>query len=358
MARTKTYLILTYGCQMNKNDSEHLAGMFEFQGLKPAENIEQANLVVLNTCSVREKSERKVFGKLHELNHLRKKKKLQMELGITGCMPKRDVEFIKQEVPFLDHFIDIDDARHYPLKRSHSDQAWVSIMYGCDNFCSYCVVPYTRGRERSRPVDDILKEIAEIDSTKFPRVMLLGQNVNSYKSHSPHKDGSRLTTHDSPFSIDFADLLKRVHKIDTVKEIEFLTSHPKDMTDKLIDTLAALPKMGTEVHFPLQAGNDRILKLMNRGYTYAHYKDLVVKTRKKMPQVKISTDIIAGFPSETESEFEDSLNAIRELKFSRVNTAAFSPRPGTKAAELPDQLPLKIRAQRLQQLMAVVDQTK
>ncbi|MFC1517288.1 MiaB/RimO family radical SAM methylthiotransferase [Candidatus Margulisiibacteriota bacterium] len=347
MKSVKKYFILTYGCQMNKNDSEHLAGMFEFQGLKPAQDALSANVVILNTCSVRDKSERRVFGKLHELNHLRQKKKLNMELGITGCMPKRDTEMIKKEVPFLEHYIDIEDARQYPLKRSHTDQAWVSIMYGCDNYCSYCIVPYTRGRERSRSVKDILKEISEIDHKLYPHLMLLGQNVNSYKGKNAIGD-----------PVDFADLLKLINNIEEVKKIEFLTSHPKDMSDKLIDTLSALPKMGRELHFPLQAGNDRILALMNRGYTYARYKALVEKIRKKDPKFLISTDLIAGFPSETDAEFQDTLKAVRELKFHRVITTAFSPRPGTKAAELPKQLALKIRASRLQQLMQVVDEVK
>jgi tRNA-2-methylthio-N6-dimethylallyladenosine synthase len=355
MTAHKTYYIITYGCQMNKNDSERLAGMLEFQGLKPAGTMETANLVILNTCSVREKAERRVLGKLHELNHLRKKNGLKMELGITGCMPKRDMSYIKKELPFVEHVIDIEDVRQYPPKRSHTDQAWVTIMYGCDNYCSYCIVPYVRGRERSRPLDDILQEISEIDLTRFPKLMLLGQNVNSYKSGKLKTDDLPPATCHLPHIIDFAELLKLIHEIPAIQQIDFLTSHPKDMSDKLIGTIAGLPKISRELHFPLQAGNDRILHLMNRGYTYAHYRELVGKIREQIPEVKISTDLIVGFPSETAEEFGDTIRAVHELQFSRVITTAFSPRPGTKAAELAGQLPVQVRAERLQKLMVEVD---
>ncbi len=360
MQKQRTYFILTYGCQMNRNDSEHLAGMFESQGMKKAVTRDDADLVVLNTCSVRDRSERKVIGKLHELNYLRNTMKLPMELGITGCMPKRDKAYIQKTLPFLDHIIDIEDARLYPPKREDSEHAWISVMYGCNNFCSYCIVPYTRGRERSRPFLEILKEISEIDFARFPKIMLLGQNVNSYmnaETDIPQALIEKLgiTAAVTPVK-DFADLLAVVNMIPGIKQIDFLTSHPKDMSEKLIDTLGICEKMGKEIHFPLQNGNNRILQLMNRGYTYEQYKELVDKIRKKVPSAVISTDLIVGFPSETDAEFEDTLRAVREIKFHRTITNAFSPRPGTKAAELPGQLPATLREERLQGLMKVVDE--
>lgn len=339
----KYYCIITFGCQMNKNDSEHLRGMLEFQGYKETEDISKANIVVINTCAVRDKAERRVYGQLANLEHLRKTNSLPMKLYLSGCMPAYKKETIKKEIPYLDGFIDIAEARQYPLRRK-SNQAWVTIMDGCDNFCSYCIVPYTRGREKSRPVKDILTELAEIDFDKYHYICLLGQNVNSYKGES--LDGKQSS---------FPELLEKIIAVyPKLKKIGFVTSHPKDISEKLIEVIAKNPKIDRELHLPVQHLNNRILNLMNRGYSYQKYKNLITKIRKKIPDIKISTDLIIGFPSETEKEFTEMLRKMKMLKFYRINTAAFSIRTGTVAARLPEQITEKIKKERLNKLNEAV----
>jgi tRNA-2-methylthio-N6-dimethylallyladenosine synthase len=260
----KTYYIITFGCQMNKNDSEHIAGMLEFNGYKPAACAEEANLVVLNTCAVRDKAERRVYGQLAKLNFVRKKKNLDMKLYLSGCMPAYNQEFLSKKFKYLDGFIDLAEAREYPAKRADSKQAWISIMYGCNNFCSYCIVPYTRGREISRSSTEIIEEIQGLDLTSYDDICLLGQNVNSYRADN----------------LDFPGLIEKLFaSIQNIPKLSFLTSHPKDMSDKLIDLIANNQKIDRELHFPLQAGNNRILQLMNRGYSYEKYVSLEKKIR-------------------------------------------------------------------------------
>jgi len=336
---SKTYYITTFGCQMNINDSEHIAGMLEFQGFKPGHDQFSADVVVLNTCAVRDKPERRAYGQAAKLNALRKKKSTDQKLYLAGCIPAYDKETILKKLPFLDGIIDVEEARQYPARRANSTEAWVAIMQGCNNYCSYCIVPYTRGRE------EILEEIKKIDLIKKTTLFLLGQNVNSYQgTYQKNK-------------IDFPRLLELIlEKNLGITKINFLTSHPKDMSDRLIEVIANNPQVDRELHFPIQHGNDRILGLMNRGYTYAQYKALVEKIRARIPDVKISTDIIVGFPSETEQDLLDACKAVEEIKFFKVITVIYSPRTGTKAASMPEQISEEVKLTRLQKLMQYVNQ--
>lgn len=378
---------------MNENDSEIVSSILEGLGYSPAESFEDADIILLNTCSVREKAELKVYGRLGELKYLKEKTNPNLIIGVIGCMPQYQKEEIFKKAPFVDlvigtlnlphlskllekviqgekHVIEIlderlaenrvertegrkqrtkigsneiiDDIDNWTNpKRQSRYQAWISIMYGCDNFCSYCIVPYTRGREISRPKEDIFFEINKLNKNIYKDIVLLGQNVNSYGKNL-YKD------------YDFSDLLFDICKLEGIETIEFVTSHPKDMSEKLINTIAQNNKIKKTIHLPLQSGNDHILKLMNRGYTFEDYKNLYIKIKKAMPEANISTDLIVGFPGETESMFQDTLKAVKELEFSRVNTLAFSPRPKTKAENMPNQIPKKIRYERLQELMKAI----
>ncbi|MDR1114103.1 MAG: MiaB/RimO family radical SAM methylthiotransferase [Candidatus Margulisbacteria bacterium] len=342
----ETYHIITFGCQMNKNDSEHLAGMLEFNGCQPVDNPETANILVLNTCAVRDKAERRVYGQLENFNYLRKTKNLSQKIFLAGCMPACGKAEIKKRAPFLDGFLEIEEARRYPPRRADAPEAWVTIMQGCDNYCAYCIVPYARGRERSRDAAEILAEIQQIDFSQREVLFLLGQNVNSYAGEFQGQ------------KISFPQLLELVmQKCITVPKLAFLTSHPKDMSDELISVIAHNAKIDREIHLPVQHGNDRILQLMNRGYTIKHYLTLLEKIRARIPSAKISTDIIVGFPGETDAEFQDTYELVRTAGFSRVNTAGFSARAGTAAAKMPP-LEQKIIKERLNKLNSCINSLK
>lgn len=356
----KRYLIKTYGCQMNENDSEIMAGILESKGFKPAEDIASADMIIANTCSVRDGAERKAKGFIADLVHLKKKKK-DLLVGVTGCMAERMGEELLKKYKFVDFVLgpnmemDINDivggrsraARtgDSPFfkdssyaKRENSVNAWVTIMEGCNNFCSYCIVPYVRGREKSRPAADILKEIESLDKNVFKEVTLLGQNVNSYE-------------------FGLARLLKEVSKIDGIQRIKFMTSHPRDMSDEIIDAVAKNEKVCEYFHLPLQSGDDAVLKAMNRGYDMAYYFSLIKKIRDRIPSAAITSDVIAGFPGETEEQFQNTLKNIEKLEFDTINTLAFDPRPGTKAAAMDAQLPKDTVNKRLQVLMRTVERT-
>jgi len=312
--------------------------MLEFNGHKPAAAPERADVLVFNTCAVRDKAERRVYGQLAQYNYLRKKNNSAQKIFLSGCMPVCSPAEIKKQAPFLDGFLSVEEARQYPPRRAASPEAWVTIMQGCDNFCAYCIVPYARGRERSRPAEDILAEIRKIDFAKYEVLFLLGQNVNSYAG-----------THNG-IGISFPQLLELLlREVPAIPKLAFLTSHPKDLTDELIELIARYEKIDREIHLPVQSGNDRILRLMNRGYTVEHYRGLLAKLRAHAPDVRLSTDVIVGFPSETEDEFLDTCRLLEEVKFFRVNTAGFSPRQGTAAAEMP-LLPQEVIAERLNRL--------
>lgn len=350
------YHIVTYGCQMNKSDSEKVAGILENLGYTPSQTVEDADLILLNTCSVRERAEEKVFGKLGELKKV-KKRRPEVIIGVFGCMAQRMKEELIEKFPHIDFvlgsykfvrlpevlrelkigkkFILVEDDPSPEdlnwrfIKRDKNFQAWIPIIYGCNNFCTYCIVPYLRGREKSRDPKDIIQEIEFLAKQGVVEVTLLGQNVDSY--------GKDLG------NIDLADLLAEIQKIKEIKRIRFLTSHPRDVSDKLIDTVAKYPKICPHWHLPLQAGSDRILQKMGRGYSYSEYKALIDKIRSKIPNASFSTDIIVGFPGETEEDFLSTRKALEEIKFDTVNLAIYSPRPGTPASKFDDPVPYEIK---------------
>jgi tRNA-2-methylthio-N6-dimethylallyladenosine synthase len=363
----KKYFTLTYGCQMNVRDSEIICGLLEASGFIEAEKPEDADLIVFNTCSVRHSAENKVFGKLGEINTL-KRTKPELLIALGGCMaqiPEIHNRLRKQGVDILfgTHNIHelpalISRAKHgekkvfevwskegavvenLPAFHKPGVSAFVNIMFGCNNFCSYCIVPYTRGRERSRQPGDILNELNKLADQGYKEVTLLGQNVNSY--------GLGLEA-----GVDFADLLKMAAEIDGIKRIRFMTSHPKDMSDKLIDAIAECQKLCEHIHVPVQAGSNDVLKRMNRHYTREHYLKLTEKIRGKIPEVSISTDLIVGFPGETEKDFLDTIDVVEQVCFDAAFTFMYSARSGTGAANLPDQVPLDEKRRRLSELNRV-----
>jgi tRNA-2-methylthio-N6-dimethylallyladenosine synthase len=345
-----TYHIWTIGCQMNKAESERIAARFEELGYRAAKSINDADLIVLNSCVVRQSAEDRVINKLHDLKHL-KKEKPQTLLALTGCMVDSDTSGLSKKFPFIDHFFKAGD---YPpwlekmdkpsLPPKPTPSVYVPISQGCDNFCSYCIVPYRRGRERSRPFEEIVCEVEELVGRGAKEVILLGQNVDSYG-------------HDLKGKPDLADLLTELNKIVGLARLRFLTNHPKDMSQKLIDAIAGLEKVCEQLNLPVQAGSDEVLKAMKRGYTVAQYRQLVKQIREKIPDIAISTDIIAGFPGETEAQFQQTLDLLSEIKFATVHVAAYSPRAGTAAArELEDNIPSEEKKDRLDKIESLQEQ--
>ncbi len=355
------YHILTYGCQMNVRDSEVIAGILEGIGYAMTPDLDDADLVVFNTCSVRHSAENKVYGKLGEVSLL-KKKHPDLLIAFGGCMAQLDnvrarIKKQKVDIVFGTHnlhelpnlieqvkrtaspIVQVYDravgiVEHLPSQRHGNISAFVNIMYGCNNFCSYCIVPYTRGRERSRMPGDIVAEIRDLAEQGFKEVTLLGQNVNSY--------GRGLKE-----ACDFAELLHIVNQIEGIERIRFTTSHPRDMTDKLIDAIAAEYKVCEHIHVAMQSGSNRILKRMNRGYTREHYLDRTRRIREVIPTAAITTDIIVGFPGENDSDFLETIDMVSKVRFDAAFTFMYSVRTGTKAAALEDQIPLEVRRERL-----------
>ena len=357
------YNILTMGCQLNENDSEKISGMASKMGYSYTDNLEEANLYIINTCCVRENAEEKLFGKLGELKKLREKNK--SIIAICGCMmqEKHIQEKLKQSYPYVDiifgtHTLhkfpeDVDkilnerkkvkdvidtDGEVYeglPIKRNDTKRASVTIMYGCNNFCSYCIVPYVRGRERSRKPEDILKEIEGLAKEGYKEITLLGQNVNSYKPRDNY---------------GFANLLEDVEKVEGIDIIKFVSPHPKDFTDDVIDAIAKSKKISRLIHVPLQSGSTTVLKKMNRKYTKEHYLNLIEKIRNKVPDVLFSTDIIVGFPEETEEDFEDTLDVVRKVNFEQIFMFIYSRRVGTVADKMENQIPEEIKHKRFDRL--------
>lgn len=363
----KRYAMLVFGCQMNVRDSELIAGMLEAEGYQRTEAVETADLVILNTCSVRHSAENKVYGKLGELNVIRRTHP-NMLIGVSGCMAqleparrrlrKAGVDLVfgthnLHELPALLDRLSREKKPVYdvwdqagevveglPDKRPPGITAFVNIMYGCNNFCSYCIVPYVRGRERSREPLHVVEECRRLVDGGVREITLLGQNVNSY--------GRGLDE-----SVDFADLLEKVNGISGIERIRFMTSHPRDMSRRLIEAVAGLNHVCEHIHAPLQSGSDRILKLMNRGYTQAYYYDIVDTMRSLIPGVAVTTDLIVGFPGETETDFEDTLGVVEQVRFDAAFTFMYSQRSGTKACELPDQLERDVINRRLVRLNEV-----
>lgn len=358
------YRILTYGCQMNVRDSETIAGLLEGSGFNQAEDLSEADLIVFNTCSVRHSAENKVYGKLGEIASL-KKKRPELLIAFGGCMAqlpevrqklkKRGVDVVFgthniHELPYL--IARAQEERNpvfevwekegrivepLPSCRKPGLSAFVNIMFGCNNFCSYCIVPYTRGRERSRKADDIVRELEELAAAGYKEVTLLGQNVNSYGSGLEEK-------------IEFADLLYRANSVAGIERIRFTTSHPKDVSDRLLQAIAECEKLCEHIHAPLQAGSNRILQRMNRNYSREHYLNLVERMRHYVPGVSITSDLIVGFPGETEEDFLETLDMVERVRFDAAFTFMYSQRSGTRAAELAEQIPLEEKKQRLERL--------
>lgn len=328
---------------MNKAESERLAGYLDYLGYQCSEKSEEADLIILNSCVVRQAAENRVINKLHTLKVI-KKTRPEVKLAVTGCLVESDTTRLKQAYPFVDYFF---AAGSFPeflgeyqvekmLPRSPAVATYVPIMQGCNNFCAYCIVPYRRGRERSRPLSDIVKEVTGLVAQQgVKEVTLLGQNVDSYG-------------HDLADQPDLADLLTALNPIEGLLRIRFLTNHPKDMKDKLIEAIAGLDKVCEQINLPVQAGDDAILKAMRRGYTVEHYSELIARIRDKIPGVALSTDLIVGFPGETETQFENSYNFLNQLRFDMVHVAVYSTRTGTLAArEMTDDVSAEVKKSRL-----------
>ena len=347
------YTILTMGCQLNENDSEKIAGMLEKMSYSECKDVKEADLVIFNTCCVRENAEERLFGKIGEIKKLKESKDVILAIG--GCMMQEEVmvEKIKKSYPFVNvifgthtlqnlpeniykaiienrkvkDVIDIDGEIYegLPIKRNDNFKASVTIMYGCNNFCTYCIVPYVRGRERSREPEMILEEVKGLAKEGYKEITLLGQNVNSYVGNDKIRN--------------FADLLNEVCKVDGIERIKFISPHPKDFTDDVIDAIANNEKICRIIHLPLQSGNTKVLKEMNRKYTKEQYLVLAEKMKERIPGVVFSTDIIVGFPGETDEEFEDTLDVVRKVNFEQIFMFIYSKREGTVAAAREDQVP-------------------
>ncbi len=380
---TKKYHIWTSGCQMNVHDSEKMSGIFSESGCSQSDDINNADVIVLNTCSIRDKAEQKFYSKLGRLRKI-KEKRPELKVAVAGCIAQQKGDTLFKNFPYVDFVFgpnnidnlqswiessDVErrtlddkknktlDARRstaiqdnpdyhnklLPVKREGQVRAWVSIMYGCDNFCAYCVVPYTRGRERSRPIRDIRHELIGLASEGFKEVTLLGQNVNSY--------GKKLND-----NIDFPDLLKELHEVDGITRIRFVTSHPKDLSDKLIQTMKDFPKLCNHIHLPLQAGSDKVLSLMNRRYTYGDYKEKVNMLKQAIPDIAITSDIIVGFPGEDDGDFKMTLNALKEIQYDGLFAFKYSKRPDTKALDLPDHISEDIKSVRLDKVLKLQEE--
>ena len=366
-SRKRVY-IFTFGCQQNEADSEKILGMANAMGYMKTEDPDDADLIILNTCAIRQHAEEKALSMLGRFKAL-KKKNNSLIIGVCGCMAaeehvkellKNDFHYVTftlepnmlYKIPYLVHKALEDGKRSFvigedkgdviegmPIARRCGHKAWVSIMYGCNNFCSYCIVPYVRGRERSRSADDILSECRSLVADGVKEITLLGQNVNSYKGEC-----------------DFASLLERIAMIDGDFIIRFMTSHPKDVSDSLIDVMRRYtPKIAPYFHLPLQSGSNRILKAMNRTYNRERFLSIVDKLRSGIPDICLSTDVIVGFPGETEEDFLDTLDVLKKARFDMVYAFKYSAREGTPAAKMIDQIPMKVKEDRIARLLKMQD---
>lgn len=367
----KKVFIRTFGCQMNEYDSDKMADVLRAaEGYEPTDDVEQADLVLFNTCSVREKAQEKVFSDLGRVKHLKKKGVL---IGVGGCVASQEGAAIIERAPYVDivfgpqtlhrlpemiarrtaerrpqvdiSFPEIEKFDHLPPARVEGASAFVSIMEGCSKYCSYCVVPYTRGEEVSRPFDDVLTEVAGLADQGVREVTLLGQNVNAYRGRMG----------DTAEIADFALLLEYVAEIPGIDRIRYTTSHPNEFTQRLIDAYARVPQLVNHLHLPVQHGSDRILMAMKRGYTAMEYKSTIRKLRAVRPGISLSSDFIVGFPGETEDDFARMMKLIEDVGFDASFSFVFSPRPGTPAANLPDDTPQDVKLRRLQHLQATIE---
>ena len=362
----KSYYIYTYGCQMNESDSERLAHQLESVGYIATEEVNEADLIILNTCCVRETAENKIYGRIGELKHLKEKNK-NLIIAITGCMAQKNQADMFKRAPHIDIVLGTHNIQHInemvkEVQRTKKRQvnvemdntvlpelaakpngtffAWVPIMNGCNKFCTYCIVPHVRGREISRPVDAIVKDVRELGEKGFKEITLLGQNVNSYGLD--FKDGT-----------DFGTLVDALDGIPGIERIRYMTSHPQDMTKGMVDALGRSSNIVTQLHLPVQSGSDNILKRMNRHYSVEQYKELLQYCREKIDGVTITTDIIVGFPGETEEDFQQTLQLLKDVRYDMAFTFIYSKRSGTPAAEFEEQVPEEVKRVRLQALMDV-----
>ncbi|KPV57701.1 dimethylallyladenosine tRNA methylthiotransferase [Paenibacillus sp. A3] len=370
IGKDKYYLIQTYGCQMNEHDTETIKGLLEQMGYRSTYDRKQADIILLNTCAVRENAEDKVFGELGHLKHL-KIEKPSLILGVCGCMSQEEsvVNRILKKHPFVDLIFGTHNIHRLPFllkeamfskemvievwskegdiienlpKKREGIKAWVNIMYGCDKFCTYCIVPYTRGKERSRLPQDVIAEVRDLARQGFKEIMLLGQNVNAYgKDFDDMKYG-------------LGDLMDEVRKID-IPRVRFTTSHPRDFDDRLIEVLAQKGNLMEHIHLPVQSGSNEILKRMSRKYTREHYLELVAKIKKAIPDVVLTTDIIVGFPGETDEQFEETISLVQEVGYDSAFTFIYSPREGTPAAGMEDNVPYEVKRDRLIRLNDVLN---
>ena len=353
--RIMKYSIITYGCQMNKSDSERIATMLQKSGHKPVKNQNQADLIVINVCSVRQSAMDRVYAKVNKFYKTKK-------IILAGCLLESDKKKLKDKVAefwYPDYYF-----KCRPLYQNKTI-AYVPIMTGCNNFCSYCVVPYTRGREKSRPAEEIIKEVKSLIKKGYKEIVLLGQNVNSYwsppfRACHEQSEGARQKSLclKAGLQINFSKLLKIINSLPGDFWLSFITSHPKDMSDELLATMTNCQKLIKEIHLPFQSGDNQILKKMNRGYIVQQYKSLIKKIRQKIPEVKISTDIIVGFPGETKKQFQNTVKLCKEIKFDKAYIAKYSSRPGTAAAKLKDDVPISEKKRRWRILDTLINKFK
>jgi tRNA-2-methylthio-N6-dimethylallyladenosine synthase len=363
----KSFHIITFGCQMNEHDSERMTGILEERGCSSLSGAEGADMIILNTCSIREKAEQKFYSELGRLKHL-KTANPGLKIAVAGCIAQQEGARILERAPYVDMIFGPSDIgklsslvdrkllrptplvdtagdpdyhrKRIPTSRTNGLKAWVSIMYGCDNFCTYCVVPYLRGRERSRRPNDILSEVRDLAMSGFKEVTLLGQNVNSY--------GKGLEE-----DIDFPELLRQVNGIDGIERIRFVTSHPRDLSDRLVSALRDIPKVCEALHLPVQSGSDSILSAMNRKYSRSEYLDRIKKLRMVVPDIALTTDIIVGFPGESDEDFEQTMQLLKDVRYDNIFAFKYSKRPGTVALELAGQVPEDIKEKRLHQVLSL-----
>jgi tRNA-2-methylthio-N6-dimethylallyladenosine synthase len=364
----KSFHIITFGCQMNEHDSERMSGILQSQGLVPSATVDDAEMVILNTCSIREKAEQKFYSELGRLAHLKGRDGKRIMIAVAGCIAQQEGRKLLSRTPSVDLVIGPSDIarlsdmveqrkdggrpvvetggdpeyHHKPVPAARTDglKAWVSIMYGCDNFCTYCVVPYLRGRERSRLPRDIVTEVTGLADRGYREITLLGQNVNSY--------GKGL---EIPCS--FTELLHQAQEVEGIERIRFVTSHPRDLSDGLIGAIRDLPKVCESLHLPVQSGSDRVLASMNRRYTSDEYRGKVLRLRDAVPAVSLTTDIIVGFPGEGDDDFAMTLQILRDVQFDTLFAFKYSKRPNTKALDLPGHLPEQVREDRLEQVFSL-----
>ena len=358
------YKILVYGCQMNIADAERMEGQLQGAGYMRTEETADADIILINTCCVRETAEDKVYGKIGEIKKI-KEKNPKLIFGIAGCMAQKEGDNLMRRASHIDFVLgtgkvqeltriiaeiaaehtsvvdvalsDSEIAENLPVARGGKFSAWVPIMYGCNNYCTYCIVPYVRGRERSRSPEEVVAEVQRAVAEGYREVTLLGQNVNSYgKDHK---------------AADFADLLHMVDEVEGIRRVRFMTSHPKDISDKLIDTIKNGTHICEHIHLPVQYGSSRILKAMNRGYTVERYRERALRVREELPEASLTTDLIVGFPGETDKDFAEMLAFLREMRYDSAYTFLYSKRSGTPAATMAEQVPDDVKHERLNALM-------